>query len=383
MMSGGGGGDYDNTTSISRIVKDDATSTSTSSPSPHRHLKMYKPAKVLSQFKFSHRKRKNRTLLGDVISSANNNNNSNNNALALPPRSGIMAIGRLDEDSEGLLLLTTDGKMSERVRRKSVEKEYYVQVVGQITQEAIERLQHGVEISLPRQQQQQQQGGYDNEDDVIDIGDSSSTSPPPSSNTYTTLPCKVRVLETAMVKVASLSTATADDGTRRKSGKEEEEPKKKKRRKKFSGTCNKCHQTGHKAKECSENPIDLSSLKQHGESSIGSHNLNDVEQPHHYFMLLPTGIPPPAASTQHRLYNHHRLTSSTNTTTTTTTTTTSSSWISITINEGKNRQVRRMTAAVGFPTIRLVRVRIGCVTLDGMAPGEVREVKEDDIINII
>ncbi|KAL7459467.1 hypothetical protein ACHAWC_011156 [Mediolabrus comicus] len=327
---------------------------------------MYKPAKVLTQFKFTHRKRKNRALLGDVISSANNNND---NALALLP-SGIMAIGRLDEDSEGLLLLTTDGKISERVRRKSVGKEYYVQVNGQITQEAIERLQNGVGISLPRQQQQQ--GGDDNEDDVIDIGDSSSTSPPPSSNIYTTLPCKVRVLETAMVKVAS-STETADDEAKRSM---EEEPKKKKRRKKFSGTCNKCNQAGHKAKECSENPIDLSSLK-HNTSTIGSNNVNDVEQ-HHYFMLLPKGIPPPAASTQHRLYNHHRLTSSTNNTAITT----SSSWITITINEGKNRQVRRMTAAVGFPTIRLARVRIGCVTLDGMAPGEVRELKEDDIINI-
>jgi 16S rRNA U516 pseudouridylate synthase RsuA-like enzyme len=371
MMSSGGG-DYDNTTSISRIVTDVATSTSTSSPFPHRHLKMYKPAKVLTQFKFTHRKRKNRTLLGDVISSANNNND---NALALLP-SGIMAIGRLDEDSEGLLLLTTDGKMSERVRRKSFEKEYYVQVDGQITQEAIERLQNGVEISLPRQQQQQQGGDDDDEDDVIDICDSSSTSPPPSSNIYTTLPCKVRVLETAMVKVAS-SAAIAGVGTT-KSGKDEE-PKKKKRRKKFSGTCNKCHQTGHKAKQCSENPIDLLSLK-NSASSIGSNNVNDVEQQHHYFMLLPKEIPPPAASTQHRLYNHHRLTSLTNTNTNTTTT--SSSWISITINEGKNRQVRRMTAAVGFPTIRLVRVRIGCVTLDGMAPGEVRELKEDDIINV-
>lgn len=52
-----------------------------------------------------------------------------------------MAIGRLDEDSEGLLLLTTDGNMSELVRSKKVDKEYYVQVDGVITPEAIERLQ--------------------------------------------------------------------------------------------------------------------------------------------------------------------------------------------------------------------------------------------------
>lgn len=49
------------------------------------------------------------------------------------------------------------------------------------------------------------------------------------------------------------------------------------------------------------------------------------------------------------------------------------SWIELTIREGRNRQVRRMTAAVGFPTLRLVRVAIGPWTLDGLAPGEWRE----------
>ena len=47
-------------------------------------------------------------------------------------------------------------------------------------------------------------------------------------------------------------------------------------------------------------------------------------------------------------------------------------WISLTIREGKNRQVRRMTAAVGHPTLRLVRWQIGDWTLDGVAPGEWR-----------
>lgn len=46
------------------------------------------------------------------------------------------------------------------------------------------------------------------------------------------------------------------------------------------------------------------------------------------------------------------------------------SWIRLSLTEGKNRQVRRMTAAVGFPTLRLVRERIGPITLDGLAPGE-------------
>lgn len=48
------------------------------------------------------------------------------------------------------------------------------------------------------------------------------------------------------------------------------------------------------------------------------------------------------------------------------------SWIRITITEGKNRQVRRMTAAAGFPTLRLVRVAIGDWSLDDLAPGQFR-----------
>jgi 23S rRNA pseudouridine2457 synthase len=50
------------------------------------------------------------------------------------------------------------------------------------------------------------------------------------------------------------------------------------------------------------------------------------------------------------------------------------SWIRLTIREGRNRQVRRMTAAVGHPTLRLVRWTVGEWSLDGLAPGEWREV---------
>lgn len=50
-------------------------------------------------------------------------------------------------------------------------------------------------------------------------------------------------------------------------------------------------------------------------------------------------------------------------------------WLELVIREGRNRQVRRMTAAVGLPTLRLVRVRIGPWALDGLQPGEWREVQ--------
>lgn len=55
------------------------------------------------------------------------------------------------------------------------------------------------------------------------------------------------------------------------------------------------------------------------------------------------------------------------------------SWISLTIVEGKNRQVRRMTASVGFPTLRLVRIRICNLKLKGLKPGEIRELTDNEI----
>ena len=76
----------------------------------HQHFLIHKPYGYLSQFIYELKRKKK--LLGELYD--------------FPE--GTMAIGRLDEDSEGLLLLTTDGMMSEIVRSKKVEKEYYVQI---------------------------------------------------------------------------------------------------------------------------------------------------------------------------------------------------------------------------------------------------------------
>lgn len=187
--------------------------------SDHRHYKLYKPAGYLSQFVYNERRRKNRKLLSDLGD--------------FPE--GIMAIGRLDEKSEGLLFLTTDGMTSYRVRSKEVEKEYYVEVDGIITEDAVTRLKQGVEISVEKQP-------------------------------YTTLPGEARKLDP------------------------------------------------------------------------------------------PPSVPPPPRKRGER----HGPTS----------------WVSITISEGKFRQVRKMTAAVGFPTVRLIRVRIGKESVGDMQPGDCMEVKE-------
>ena len=55
------------------------------------------------------------------------------------------------------------------------------------------------------------------------------------------------------------------------------------------------------------------------------------------------------------------------------------SWISLTLKEGKNRQVRRMTAQAGFPTLRLIRYRIEGLSIRGLQPGEMREIRKEDI----
>jgi 23S rRNA pseudouridine2457 synthase len=54
-------------------------------------------------------------------------------------------------------------------------------------------------------------------------------------------------------------------------------------------------------------------------------------------------------------------------------------WLELTLTEGKNRQVRRMTAAVGFPTLRLIRVAIGQITLTDLAPGNWRDLTSSEL----
>jgi len=185
-------------------------------PAEHNHFILFKPFGYLSQFTYN--LKRNKKLLGELHD--------------FPE--GTMAIGRLDEDSEGLLLLTTDGMMSEIVRSKKVEKEYYAQVDGLITPDAVEQLKQGVEIGF-------------------------------KGTKYITRKCEAHIIT--------------------------DKPN--------------FPERGRKIRD-----------ERHGPTS----------------------------------------------------------WVSITVTEGKFRQVRKMTAAVGFPILRLVRVRIGNVLLGDLQPGEVKPV---------
>ena len=59
------------------------------------------------------------------------------------------------------------------------------------------------------------------------------------------------------------------------------------------------------------------------------------------------------------------------------------SWIKLILSEGKNRQIRKMTAQTGFPTLRLIRYRIEQLDLEGLQPGEMRELRKDGIYRLL
>ena len=181
----------------------------------HQHFKMFKPYGYISQLNTNDavqlRKKK---LIATIFNFPEN----------------CMPIGRLDEKSEGLLLLTTDGKLSDTINKSGIEKEYYVLVDGDITNEAVEQLAKGVQIGI-------------------------------HGKKYDTKPCVVKKIATPLLP---------------------DRPK--------------------KIRD-----------ERHGPTS----------------------------------------------------------WLSITITEGKFRQIRKMTSAVGFPTLRLVRVRIGNIHLDQLLPSDV------------
>jgi 23S rRNA pseudouridine2457 synthase len=59
------------------------------------------------------------------------------------------------------------------------------------------------------------------------------------------------------------------------------------------------------------------------------------------------------------------------------------SWIKLTLTEGKNRQVRKMTAAVGFPTLRLIRNRIENCSVEGIKPGQMKSLKQEQVYKLL
>ena len=59
------------------------------------------------------------------------------------------------------------------------------------------------------------------------------------------------------------------------------------------------------------------------------------------------------------------------------------SWLKIVLAEGKNRQVRKMTAKIGFPTLRLIRYRIGKITIEDLSPGEMKTLSQTELYNLL
>ncbi|WP_124980391.1 pseudouridine synthase [Nonlabens xiamenensis] len=99
----------------------------------HRHYLLYKPYRMLSQFMTNSKRQKKKRFLGELYSFPED----------------VMSVGRLDEKTEGLLIVTTDGQLSYKINTSAeFDKEYYAQVDGMIDQRAIEELTRGVKISI-------------------------------------------------------------------------------------------------------------------------------------------------------------------------------------------------------------------------------------------
>lgn len=191
----------------------------------HQYFVLYKPYEVLSQFS----KEGDKKTLKDIC---------------MVP-TDVYPVGRLDYDSEGLLLLTNDKSMNAALLHpsKKHERTYLVQVEGSITDQALQQLQNGVEISV-------------------------------NGERYQTKPARVKLLKDAP-------------------------------------------------------------------------DLPERFPPIRFRKNIPT------------------------------------SWIELTLTEGKNRQVRRMTAKTGFPTLRLIRYQIGKLCAKGWIPGEFRSYTKKEIESLV
>ncbi|WP_281753042.1 pseudouridine synthase [Neptunitalea chrysea] len=192
----------------------------------HKYFKLFKPYGVISQFSSNDKRQlRKKKFLKDLES--------------LPE--DLMPVGRLDEKSEGLLLLTTDGVFSDTVNRSGIEKEYLVLVDGAIDNSSIEKLKQGISIGLHGEK-------------------------------YITKPCFVEILTTPP----------------------------------------NLPDRGKKIRDARHGPV---------------------------------------------------------------------TWIRVIIKEGKFRQIRKMTSAVGYPTLRLVRVRVGAVGIDNMIPEQLLPIEKTLVFN--
>jgi len=182
---------------------------------------IHKPFNVLSQF------------------SATDNKKSLKDFFVVP--TDVYPVGRLDYDSEGLLILTNDTSLNKRLLHPlhAHEREYWVQVDGYISNEAVHQLAKGISITV-------------------------------EGTSYSTKPCKALHFE----------------------------------------------------------------------------------------------IPPPVAERNPPVRFRKSI---------------PTSWIQLILTEGKNRQVRKMTAAVGFPTLRLIRYRIGHLTIESLSPGQMIELSQREL----